>query len=583
MAEAPADDQRIAPTPRPGPATVRYNDWPDVAVPPAGAFEPTLGVSVVVPYFEAPGKLALTLAGLERQSYPRELFEVVIVDDGSEPPLAPPATPLDARVVIQENLGFGLARARNNGARTAKYDILVFLDGDMIPEAGWLAAHARWHHSVSDAMTLGFYARVSAVGIDAASIRHRSGSLRELFADRDFDPPWVERHVLRTGNFTTRHDDLFRAVSGGNLGIGKAFFESLGGFDETFDRHGGEDTEFGYRGQTGGGVLVPVPGAFAWHQGRWIEDRATKRRSATGQRAKLGGLIAHPGFRALSPERPFAVPMFVVTIPAEGAAEQVAALVEDVLADPARDLVVRIESRDPATEDRRKRVAKLLGPNSRVRFPPSGRSPLDEFPASPYHIEVPSGTDYRPGLVWGIHSALGTNVQATCRQGDSRDVVIARAWARHRARRTGLGIDHFGDTLDLDSIPIRRRVPRTRWSAGSTGLAPSPLARTLAEARQIRNLRGVWLFLRWFARGFRWWLARGRKVGRSARGGSGCARERPANPAMEQTLANGVRPVAVRRGVPRRCRDSRTTPNGRRRARVTRHALASASPPCAGR
>ena len=36
-----------------------------------------------------------------------------------------------------------------------------------------------------------------------------------------------------------------RAVNGGNLGIGKSFFEALGGFDERFDRHGGEDTEFG--------------------------------------------------------------------------------------------------------------------------------------------------------------------------------------------------------------------------------------------------------------------------------------------------------------------------------------------------
>ena len=82
------------------------------------------------------------------------------------------------------------------------------------------------------------------------AIQARPGSLRELFAGRGFDPPWIERHVLRTGNFTTRHDDLFQAVSGDNLGIGKSFFEALGGFDETFARHGGENTEFGYQGQT---------------------------------------------------------------------------------------------------------------------------------------------------------------------------------------------------------------------------------------------------------------------------------------------------------------------------------------------
>ena len=74
----------------PRPAAVRHNDWRQVALPDPAAFTPTLPVSVVVPYFEAPGPLALTLAGLERQSYPKELFEVVIADDGSSPPLSVP-------------------------------------------------------------------------------------------------------------------------------------------------------------------------------------------------------------------------------------------------------------------------------------------------------------------------------------------------------------------------------------------------------------------------------------------------------------------------------------------------------------
>ena len=55
--------------------------------------------------------------------------------------------------------GFGLARARNAGARAALHDILVFLDGDVIAEARLLAARARWHHAVSDALTLGFCSR----------------------------------------------------------------------------------------------------------------------------------------------------------------------------------------------------------------------------------------------------------------------------------------------------------------------------------------------------------------------------------------------------------------------------------------
>ena len=129
----------------PRPAAVPCNDWRRIRLPEAATFVPTLPVSVVVPCFEAPDALALTLAGLEGQAWPRELFEVVIVDDGSEPPLRRPVpapldpVPLEVKVVRQERRGFGLARARNAGARAAAHPILVFLDGDVIPESGLLA------------------------------------------------------------------------------------------------------------------------------------------------------------------------------------------------------------------------------------------------------------------------------------------------------------------------------------------------------------------------------------------------------------------------------------------------------------
>ncbi len=79
----------------PKPTSVRYNDWRQVAVEPLDAFTPTMPVSVIIPYYQTPAEtLARTLAALEGQSYPRELFEVIIVDDGSEPPLERPLSTL---------------------------------------------------------------------------------------------------------------------------------------------------------------------------------------------------------------------------------------------------------------------------------------------------------------------------------------------------------------------------------------------------------------------------------------------------------------------------------------------------------
>ena len=50
---------------------VPYNDWRQVQMPAARTFAPTLPVTVVTSYFEAPDALELTLASLEGQAYPR--------------------------------------------------------------------------------------------------------------------------------------------------------------------------------------------------------------------------------------------------------------------------------------------------------------------------------------------------------------------------------------------------------------------------------------------------------------------------------------------------------------------------------
>ena len=523
----------------PRPAAVRGNDWRQVQLPEGGSFTPTLPVSVIVPCFEAPGALALTLAGLERQDYPRELFEVVIVDDGSEPPLRPPAgTPLDVRVVRQERRGFGLARARNAGSREAAHDILVFLDGDVIPEAGLLAAHARWHHAVSDALTLGFCAYVPAAGIDAEAVRGRSGSLRALFADRPADQPWLERHMARTADLTSAHEDLFRAVTGHNLGIGKAFYREVGGFNESFRRYGGEDTEFGYRVQTRGGLLAPVREAFGWHQGRFADGREGKARDQHLQRAKLAHWIADPGFRRSAPGRIFAVPRHVVTVEAgDVPAARVVAAVEGLLTDPAGDLAVRVETPVARADLGPAWLEVHFGADPRVRVAPEGparasaRGPalevaheaaLEAFPASPFHIRLGARANVPRGLVERLHTGLGDAVVATARLAGGSRVSIARAWALHRARRTGLPVAAFGDARRLKAAAVRPRPVRgavllhlPRSACANPGpprrrALRANAARVWAEARHIRGIRTAWRFLAWLAVALRWRLGQAR-------------------------------------------------------------------------
>ncbi len=455
-------------------STSWYNDWRQVALPAPGAFTPELPVSVVVPYYAAPAELARTLAALEGQTYPRGLFEVVVVDDGSPEPLARPrSTPLDVKVVRQEDRGFGLARARNTGVRAAAHDIVVFLDGDMLPEAGWLAAHARWHHEVSDAVTLGLWDRVPVDGIDAETIRNRPGTLRELFEGRQVDPSWVEPYLIRTKELTSKADDLFRMVVGSNVGVRREFYELVGGFDESFTQWGGEDTEFGYRAYTRGGLLVPARDAFAWHQGRWEEGRADKEKSQELQRAKCAHLIAHRGFRSGLKGRTFTVPQYVVTLRGDGLpVKRLLADIEHVLAGPMHDLVMRVELAGDHTGQAW--LKRKLGPDPRVRVAPA-RAALEEFPASSFHVDLPAGRRLHADVVHRLRAELGTAVVGRAVFPGGSRASITRAWALHRASRAPGELDASDFGVEV-TIPFQKLLPASAGTPASSSSASLPRA-----------------------------------------------------------------------------------------------------------
>ena len=470
-----------------------YNDWRQVAVLAPEAFAPELPVSVIVPYYAQPEELARTLAALEGQTYPRDLFEVVVVDDGSPEPLARPReTPLGVKVVRQEDRGFGLARARNTGVRAASHDVLLFLDGDMLPEAGWLSAHACWHHAVPDAVTLGLWAHVPVDGIDAGTIRNRSGTLKELFDGREVgldDFRWIEPHLVRTNDLTSKDDDLFLPVGGGNYGIRRGFHELAGGFDESFTQWGGEDTEFNYRAYMRGGLLVPVRDAFAWHQGPWEEGREEKDRSRKLNLAKLAHLVPHSAFRGPGlAGRTYTVPQYVVTLRGGGLPEErLLAAVEQVLSGPVHDLVVRLElSGDHAG---REWLERHLGPDPRVRVAPS-RPALEEFPVSPFHITLPAGRRLRADVVDRLRAKLGRAVVGQSVFPDGSRASIVRAWALHRAQRTPWRVSDFGDAVTIAPGKLRPSVflpwtGRREW------------ARLKAELRRTGGPGAARRFVRW--------------------------------------------------------------------------------------
>jgi len=370
------------------PDVVHGNDWRSLDPGKIGDWTPTRRVTVVVPCYNGQEPLGLTFAALANQTYPRDLLEVVVADDGSDPPIiVPPGTPFEARVVAQERAGFGLARARNTGAAAATGSILVFLDCDMVPEPNHVEAHARWHHLDDRILTLGFRNHVDFSGITPDDVAAAS-SIDDLMGGRKVSSPqWIEFHMSRTRDLTSTETDLFRIVTGGNLGISRDFYDYLGGSDESFTQWGAEDTELGYRAFNAGGVLVPERRALAWHQGEGAAGPdPDEQRSQIEQRHKLSHLIAEKGFRRSVAGRTFAVPLVTAAVDAADCSyDDVLERVENLLASGYHDLAVGISVPDDHLEA--VRIRREFGSDPRVVLTDDL---LTDVPHAAVRLDVPN-------------------------------------------------------------------------------------------------------------------------------------------------------------------------------------------------
>jgi glycosyltransferase involved in cell wall biosynthesis len=104
-------------------------------------------VSVIVPVYNDDKRLKICLAALENQTYPKTLYEIIIVDNASDnardiqnvvAECVREALPEAYRASIVCEPIPGSYAARNQGISLAKGEIIAFTDADCIPYADWI-------------------------------------------------------------------------------------------------------------------------------------------------------------------------------------------------------------------------------------------------------------------------------------------------------------------------------------------------------------------------------------------------------------------------------------------------------------
>jgi GT2 family glycosyltransferase len=187
-------------------------------------------VSIVVPTFQRRERLARLVAALAGESM-TEAFEAVVVDDGSTDGtlewLANARPPFPMRSVAQGHLG--PAAARNRGLAESRAPLILFLDDDVVPEPGLIAAHRAAHADADDRVVVGPMLPPSGQWQRPAWIR------------------WEEEMLL--AQYRAMRDGLYsctpRQFFTGNASVSRKRLLASGGFDPRFVR--AEDVELGYR------------------------------------------------------------------------------------------------------------------------------------------------------------------------------------------------------------------------------------------------------------------------------------------------------------------------------------------------
>jgi glycosyltransferase involved in cell wall biosynthesis len=99
-------------------------------------------VSIIIPVFNQARDLARCLAALERQTYPPDRFDVIVVDNGSDEPIGPVAERFSCVRAISEPAP-GSYAARNRGIEASRGALLAFTDADCLPAANWIECGVR--------------------------------------------------------------------------------------------------------------------------------------------------------------------------------------------------------------------------------------------------------------------------------------------------------------------------------------------------------------------------------------------------------------------------------------------------------
>jgi len=286
-------------------------------------------VSIIIPSYNRHPYNLLTLQALENQAFDLSKMEVILIDDASNDNTTQlkdyrPKYPFR---YVRNKKNLGLSRTRNVGLARARGSIIILLDAEMLVEPDYVKKHYRHHQKRESVVVIGknknkaysylfpgFNAtqlnEICSLAENSSAVRNRMEKrLKQNLQDINLaeylkklkKPVQLldEKDVKSSSRLRTfsvpepysynlleqlegRYENsrlTWLACFGSNLSFKKKVIDKIGGYDETFQGWGLEDTEFAYRLYRSGAQFVVDPTLSRYHQEHPITaDRAQEEK-----------------------------------------------------------------------------------------------------------------------------------------------------------------------------------------------------------------------------------------------------------------------------------------------------------------
>lgn len=199
-------------------------------------------ISVIIPTYNSQDIISDCLQSLEQQTINRQLYEIIVVDDGSVDKTTEVVSSFpDVNLISIPHAGPSVAR--NSAAKAAAGELIVFTDSDCVPAPDWLEKITAPFHNQQIIGAKGVY-RTTQKNIVSRFVQLEYQYKYERMARQD--------HI----DFIDTYSAVYR----------KSVFLSNGGFDASFTVPSVEDQELSFRLAQKGYRMVFAKDAAVYHR-----------------------------------------------------------------------------------------------------------------------------------------------------------------------------------------------------------------------------------------------------------------------------------------------------------------------------